>query len=300
MARRIRHSFFDEDFLRRLERLRLIAKRLSGRPSPGARRSRRLGDGLEFADHRDYTPGDDIRFVDWPYYARMDKLLLRLFHEHSEAEVMILLDVSASMAPAGAMDKFDFARRTAAALAYVAMASLERVVVQPFAAELGEPLRTGRNRDQILSVLDFLAALVPWGRTDLERCSTLLARQGGRPGTLILISDLADCQSALPGALARLRKLAGEAAVIHVHDPADAQPALVGSTLLQAAEEPARVTLTITPEVLASYRQRWGEHTAACQRACVAAGAAYVLAGSDLPFDRLVLHTLRRAGVLTG
>ncbi|RPI63335.1 MAG: DUF58 domain-containing protein, partial [Planctomycetaceae bacterium] len=83
MTKRSRHAFVDERFLARLERLALIAKRLAAQ-GVGPRRSRRLGDGLEFADHRDYSPGDDPRFIDWPYYARMEKLLLRLFHEHGE------------------------------------------------------------------------------------------------------------------------------------------------------------------------------------------------------------------------
>ncbi|MCK4601697.1 MAG: DUF58 domain-containing protein, partial [Phycisphaerae bacterium] len=121
MAKKRTYEFFDEAFLARLERLHLIAKRMAARGPSGPRRSRRLGDGLEFADHRAYAPGDDIRFIDWPYYARMERLLLRLFHEHSESDVAILFDASASMAPGGVMEKFDYARRAAAALAYVAM-----------------------------------------------------------------------------------------------------------------------------------------------------------------------------------
>ena len=129
---------FGDEFLRRLQRLGLIAKRIRAvSAGPGQRRSRRLGDGLEFADHRAYAPGDDIRFLDWPYYARMERLLLRLFHEHSEGAVSLLLDSSASM-QLGELCKFDYARRTAAALAYVAMASLDRVRVLPFAETLGD------------------------------------------------------------------------------------------------------------------------------------------------------------------
>jgi len=298
--KRRRYSFFDESYLSRLERLRLLSKRMSSRPSPGLRRSRRLGDGLEFADHRDYVAGDDIRFIDWPYYARMERLLLRLFHEHSEADVMVLLDVSASMAAGGDMAKFDFARRVAAALAYVAMASLERVIVQPFAGELGDELRTGRNRDQIFAVLDFLDALRPDGPTALERCSALLGRRRERPGTLILISDLMECHQQLPAAGLRLRQAGGDCVVLQVYSPADAEPALSGSMRLEAAEGGGTMTLTVDEAVLESYRRRWGEFQAACERTCMGCGLTYVSACSDLPFDRLVLGTLGRCGVLTG
>ena len=132
MAKRNRHEFFDEGFLARLERLHLAGKHVAARERGGSRRSRRVGDGLEFADHRAYAPGDDVRFIDWPYYARMEKLLLRLFHEHSESEVGILLDASGSMAPAGSREKFHYALRAAAALTFVAMGGLERVVIVPF------------------------------------------------------------------------------------------------------------------------------------------------------------------------
>ena len=300
MVRRRHYSFFDESFLSRLERLRLLSKRLSTRSSPGQRRSRRLGDGLEFADHRDYVSGDDIRFIDWPYYARMERLLLRLFHEHSEADVMVLLDVSASMAAGGDMAKFDFGRRVAAALAYVAMASLERVIVQPFAGELGAELRTGRNRDQIFRVLEFLDSLRPGGPTALERCSTLLGRRRERPGTLILISDLMECQDELAAAAMRLRQACGECVVLQVYSPGDAEPALSGSMRMEAAEGPGGLTLTVDAAVLEAYRGRWAEFGSACERTCVRCGLTYASACSDLPFDRLVLQTLRRCGVLTG
>jgi len=79
---------------------------LAARGSAGQRRSRRLGDGLEFADHRDYSAGDDVRFIDWPYYARMEKLLLRLFHEHSEGQITNRLDSSAPLAPGGQPAEF--------------------------------------------------------------------------------------------------------------------------------------------------------------------------------------------------
>lgn len=300
MARLGRCGFFDEEFLARLQRLHLIAKRVKTRGQAGTRPSRRLGDGLEFADHRSYATGDDIRFVDWPYYARMEKLLLRLFHERSEAEVVILLDVSASMAPGGVMEKFDYARRVAAALAFVAMGGLERVVVQPFAGELRSPLRTGRDRGQILEVLEFLSALVPGGPTDLARCADRLVRQLRDAATVLLVSDLLDCGDALSDALGFLRGRGCEVTVLHVYSPQEADPLLTGAVRLQQAETRETMSLHVTDRVRESYRGRWHAFCAALARAALARGAVYVAAGSDVPFERLVLHALRRAGVLAG
>jgi uncharacterized protein (DUF58 family) len=314
MAEKRTYDFADEGFLARLEHLHLIAKCLAARGHAGARRSRRLGDGLEFADHRDYFRGDDIRFIDWPYYARMEKLLLRLFHEHSEADVVILLDTSASMAPGGAMEKFNYARRAAAALAYVAMGSLERVILQPFAETLGEQMRSGRSRLHALEVLDFLARLAPSGRTMLGQCAARFAarQETSAVGTAVIISDLMDCADQLSEALARLVRrtrgglrqaqsalsLSKGVTVVHVYSPADESPCLAGPVLLHEAETGRRMTLNVTDDLVASYRRRFAEFGRACEHACLSRGAAYARAPTSVPFEHLVLHTLKRAGVL--
>ena len=295
-----RDELFDDEFLARLQQLHLIAKRLTARGAGGARRSLRMGDGLEFADHRSYAPGDDIRFIDWPYYARMEKLLLRLFHERSEADVVLLVDSSASMAPGGAMGKFDYALQAAAALAFVAMGGLERVVVQPFAGEPGEALHTGRNRGQILEVLDFLAGLKPGGPTRLRRCVGRFARRLDAPATVMLLSDLLDCGDELSDALAELRVRRCDVTVLHVYSPLDAEPDLSGPIRLEQAETAETLVLNATEAVRESYRRRWEEFRTGLARVAVSRGATYVGAASDVPFEQLVLHTLRQAGVLSG
>ena len=291
------HTLFDDDFLARLEQLHLLAKRLAAGGASGPRRSRQIGDGLEFADHRDYAAGDDVRFVDWPYYARMEKLLLRLFHQHSDADVMILLDCSASMAPGGDAAKFDYARRLAAAMAYVAMGSLERVTLLPFAQQPAPPLRTGRNRGRILQVLAFLSALQCGGRTELGRCvAEVVAAQRPR-GTVLLISDLLDCQDDLSQGLARLAQ-ANDVAVLHVYSPQEATPALSGAVVLQQAETMQELPTHATPQLLESYAKVWQEFRTSTERTCLSRGATYVAADTAVPFETLVLQTLRRLGVV--
>ncbi|MDP6544883.1 MAG: DUF58 domain-containing protein [Phycisphaerae bacterium] len=313
-------NLFDTDFLARLERLHLIAKRISGGTVGGTRRSRRLGDGLEFADHRDYAPGDDTRFIDWPYYARMEKLLIRLFHEHSESTVVVALDCSGSMAPGGTSAKFDYARRTAAALTYVAMGALDRVALAAFGGEIGagDTFHAGRNRGQIAGVLDYLRDLLAGGATDLagsiKRLSQL-ARGSGHAGsiapgagdsagTILLISDLLDCPGDLDGALGQLQTsdLAGrrDVTVIHLFSPVDArgEDLAKGPMMFQHAETDRRMPLWLTDEVLEAYRRKWGEFQDHCRKICLSRGATYVSACTDIPFEQLILTTLKRAGVL--
>ncbi|MBS3733436.1 MAG: DUF58 domain-containing protein [Phycisphaerae bacterium] len=308
MAKR-RYEFADEAFLARLERLHLIAKRLASRQTAGARRSGGIGDGLEFADHRAYSPGDDIRFIDWPYYARMDKLLLRLFHPHSDRDVVILLDTSGSMAPTlpgtsrRAGEKFNAARRIVAALAYVAMGALDRVVCQPFGETLGVAMHSGRNRRQVLAVLDFLAGLEPGGGTALSACVRRMVRaRSARAAAaiVVIVSDLVDAGDALDDALGCLTAGGHDVAVLQVYGRADADPPAEGAIAVYDAETQSRLDVHVTDALRRSYRRRFEAFRAGCERLCRARGASYAAAPSDLPMERFVLHTLRRAGVLAG
>ena len=307
-------NLFDVDFLARLERLHLIAKRMSGSAVGGTRRSRRLGDGLEFADHRDYASGDDTRFIDWPYYARMEKLLIRLFHEHSESTVVVALDCSGSMAPGGSMAKFDYARRTAAALTYVAMGAMDRVVLAAFGGETdaSEPFHAGRNRGRIVGVLDYLRGLSAGGPTRLaggiKRLSQLArGRRGGgdSAGTILLISDLLDCSGDLDESLGQLQisDLSGrrDVTVIHLFSPVDegSEVPAKGPMMFQHAETGRRMPLWLTDEMLDEYRGKWGEFKDHCRKTCLSRGATYIPACTDIPFDRLILTALRRAGILS-
>ena len=322
-------DLFSKDFLAdlaMLERLWLIAKsRQGGRGAMGvgARRSRRMGDGLEFADHRDYAPGDDIRFIDWPYYARMEKLLLRLFHEHSESDVVISLDCSASMAADEGErggGKFDYARRVAAALAYVVMGSLDRVTVVPFGGSgggdsPGRMLRTGRNRRRIFTVLDYLAGLGAGGQTHLKASMRQLAgrleeiKTFDSPTTIVLISDLLDCGSELSEALDRLRaggafgKFERDVTVLHLYSRRDAKGELEGPYVLTCAETERRMQMHVTEEVRQCYRRQWARFRDGCRRTCLSRGATYVSACTDVPvatFMRNILVALRKAGQLSG
>ncbi len=291
-------ELFDDDFLRRLQRLGLLAKRISAAaPTPGQRRGPKMGDGLEFADHRAYAPGDDLRFLDWHYYARMERLLLRLFHEHSEGAVTLLLDCSASMG-LGQVRKFDYARRTAAALAYVAMASLDRVHLVPFDEDLRDALRTGRDRGRILEVLEFLEGLRPRGATRLRRAAERLLAARPEPGTVMLLSDMIDVAPGLADALALLRRPKSDVVALHVVDADDASPPMLGPSRLGAVEAGREMSVNVTEEILAAYHRQWTAFARELERTCLSRGVLYVQAPTTAPFERLVLETLRRAGLL--
>src|SRR5262245_34540731 len=125
-------SLLDPTFLRKLELLRIQARKAFPGTMRGERRSTRRGASVEFADFRKYEAGDDFRHVDWSIYARLERLMLRQFVEEEDVRIDILLDQSKSMHFGAMATKFDFARRTAATLAFLGISSLDRVGVAMF------------------------------------------------------------------------------------------------------------------------------------------------------------------------
>src|SRR4029453_3239639 len=137
--------------MRKLETLRLLARKVFRGQSQNDRTTLRRGMGLEFSDYRRYNPGDDFRYVDWNVYSRLDRLFLKVFTAEEDLTVHILLDTSQSMR-LGTPPKLDYARRVAAALGYIGLNSLDRVGVVSFADELGTSMPPQRGRPQIFSI----------------------------------------------------------------------------------------------------------------------------------------------------
>lgn len=300
MRARGQYGFLNLSELRQLERLRLT---LRGRfeTHPGRGRAGRIGDGLEFADHRAYAPGDDPRLIDWAYYARMERLTLRLAHEHSETPVTILLDASGSMGAsagrrqAGNATVFDEARRVAAVGSYLAMGGGQGVELFSFADTLGPHLRAGRDRRRIFVVLDFLGAIRPAGRTNLRAAATELAeRRGpvrGGAGALLVVSDLLGGLHHLGDTLERLRLLAGQVLVLHVL-PAGPPTRWDGTAVLEDAETGERLRVSLDSEAAGRHRQAVADFEALSRRACARRGIGYVRVPMDAGLRELAALAL--------
>lgn len=136
-----RSGLFDDRFLKTLEHLHMVSRKVFSGNLRAERRTRKVGSGIEFADHRTYARGDDFRYIDWNLYGRLDKLLLRLFEEEEDLYIYLLIDVSDSMAIGNPLPKLHYAMQVGAALAYVGLANLDRVALIPFAGRLIDRLR---------------------------------------------------------------------------------------------------------------------------------------------------------------
>src|SRR5260370_22727206 len=178
---------FDEGFLKKLEYLYIVSKKVFAGRIRGERRSKKIGSGVEFADHRNYAVGDDLRYLDWSAYGRLDKLLLRLFEEEEDLHIYLLLDASASMR-AGRPPKLEYALRVCAALAYIGLANLDRVCIAPFGGGLRPLLPPSRGKGNIIKIFRFLSAVTPAGTTELGPSLEAFVHQTKRRGLAVIIS----------------------------------------------------------------------------------------------------------------
>src|SRR4249920_244807 len=176
---------FEDDFLKKLEYLHVVSKRAFVGQSRADRLAPKRGRGLEFADHRGYTPGDDFRQIDWKAYKRLGRLLLRLFDEEQDLPIYLMLDSSRSMAEPA---KFDQARRIAAALCYIGLAHLDRVTLLPFDIKLGDETQPGRGKGRIFRVFELLEKMETVGPTNLRDVFTQFASRTRQQGLAVVIS----------------------------------------------------------------------------------------------------------------
>lgn len=247
-------SLLDPAFLRRLGRLRLAVRRRFAGSSAGSRRSLRRGSSAEFAEHRPYYPGDDVRRIDWNAYARLEELVLRLFVAEEDLSLYLLVDRSASLA-VGAPPKLTLAKEVAAALGYVALSGSERVSVHPFAGDLDTPFPPTRGRRRIGALLRYLDALEPRGDTDLGRAVDRFLARSPRPGLVAVISDFFD-----PGGfqtpLDRLLAQKHEPVLFQVLDREELEPTAGQDVELVDSETGARVEVSLDARAIAAYRAR--------------------------------------------
>jgi uncharacterized protein (DUF58 family) len=289
---------FDQRFLRKLEYLAVVTKRTFLGQIRAERRSRRVGAGIEFADHRDYAAGDDLRYLDWNLYGRMERLLVRLFEEDEDLSIYVLIDASASMG-IGAPPKLDVAMQVGAALAYVGLANLDRVALFPLRDALDDGLPPARGKAHILPMLRFLDGVDAAGRTSLAAAVGDFVRRhrGGRRGLVILLSDFYD-EGGYRQALDLLRYNRFETVVIQLSAPEEAHPDLRGDLTVCDVETGEERELTISPAALEAYKRRHAALLRGLEGFCRERAIPCFPVVSDTPFDEIVLRVFRAGGLL--
>ncbi len=295
---------FTEAFLQRLERLSLAARKAALGQTQGERRSPRRGQSVEFADFRPYVAGDDFRRIDWNAYARLERFFIKLFVEEEDLTVHFIVDASKSMRW-GQPDKLDYAVHAAGALAYIALAGLDRVAVTAMDAPDNLAVFPAvRGKRLAVPLFNYLLALKQppangnsnGHRADPARALQQYAANTSRPGPLVLFSDLMD-----DGWQEGLRALSGrgfEITVVHILSPDEAEPDLEGDFKLLDAEDGAPVEITADYELLARYKAGLAAWHEDLRKFCAARGISYVPVLTSLPLDDLLFAWLQKKGVL--
>jgi uncharacterized protein (DUF58 family) len=323
-------QLFDAEFMRKLERLSLVSKKIKQGRLKGERRSPKRGQSVEFADYRNYSHGDDLRRVDWNAYARMERLFIKLYQEEEDITVHVLLDASRSMdwgdpasitltAPVAPVDaeaaepqklpepkadtkdqnKLIYAKRTSAALGYIALANLDRLSVTAFSKSGLQRFTAVRGKGHAVSLLRFIAGVRAEGETDLDTSLKQYAQQARYAGLVFILSDCLVEGGGMDG-LAALQAAGHEINLIHVLSPAEVHPelALIGDLRLRDVETGATQEVTIDSGILDLYNEKFNSWQSGIESFCRRRGINYIMVTTDQPFEDLVFHYLRRRGIL--
>ncbi len=283
--------------LSELDRLRRHLALRTASDGQGSRASRRRGQSPEFVDHRGYSPGDDLRHLDWNVLARSDQTVIKRYRAEEEAAVRILVDVSTSMI-VGVPSKLALARRIAAAIGYVALADGERAQIAAMSTKGLELTPPKRGRGQFGSVrqrLQRMAADEPSDGKPFSPDSLMaeLLRRCARPGVLVVVTDALAPNgdvAAWPRAVARSRASGHDVRFVQVLAPEDLDPPWDGDLELVDAESGASVDVTFDAEARAAYAARLEAIVGGLREGCRRAKATYVRARSD----EAVLPVIRR------
>lgn len=286
----------DPEFLARLEQLELVSRKIFLGRMKGERRSKKKGQSVEFADYRNYVIGDDLRFLDWNLFGRLDKLFIRLFMEEEDLHVYVLVDNSLSM-DFGAPTKLHYAKQVAAALGFIGLVNMDRVVIEAFNDRLVQSMPAARGRRSLWRLIDFLNKVEPAGPSDLARSLRAFSMKCSGKGIVILLSDLMD-KGGYEDAIRYLVARQLDIYVIQILSQEEIEPEIVGDLKLVDVEDDDFAEITVSAPLLKRYKQNLAAYRAAIHEFCTRRGVSYLFTSNQVPFDRLVLSYLRKRGLV--
>lgn len=284
------------DLMAQLERLELVTRKIFRGRMKGERRSKRKGQSVEFADFRAYVPGDDLRSIDWNLYARLDKLIVKLFLEEEDLHFYVLVDASRSM-DFGEPTKLDYAKQLAAALGFVGLVRTDRVRIETIGQGLREHGPVLRGRKSVWRMLEFLDGIEPDDSTSLAAgVKNFCLRNPGR-GVVVLISDLMD-KSGYEAGLRCLASQRMDVYVIHLLSQEELSPDVKGDLQLVDSEDADVAEITVSAPLLARYQATLSAFTGGALEFCSRRGINYLLANNQTPVKELISNYLRRRGLV--
>jgi uncharacterized protein (DUF58 family) len=286
-------ALLDRQFLEKLERLTIHWEKSFSGLVGGHNASRFAGGGQEFLDHRHFHHGDDLRAVNWRAYMRLEKLFLKMFQIEPRVPVRMLLDTSASMS-ATSEQKFEYARKLAAALCYVALVRLDTICIQPFGEGLGERFICGGGRHRFSPVMDYLGRLQSNGRTSFYQSVRDFISNYPQRGLLIVVSDFLDddgCEKALQ----YLSDFGHELLLVQVWSEEDRVPPWNGELELVDAESGSHVKMQVDERAREKYTNAFDQYAESLQKIAVSNSGRYVGVATTMALEDVIFGALVRA-----
>jgi uncharacterized protein (DUF58 family) len=282
--------------LARLERLELVSRKVFRGRMKGERRSKRKGQSVEFADFRQYVPGDDLRFIDWNLFARLERLYLKLFLEEEDLHFYALIDTSASM-EFGEPTKLQFAKQLAAALGFIGLCRADRVKIESLGTSSKTPGPTLRGRSSLWRMQEHLESIQSGANVPLaEGVRNFCLRNSGK-GILVLISDLMD-KEGYDKALRFLVTQQMDVYVLHVLCPEELNPEVKGDLRLIDCEDQDVAEVTISRPLLDKYKRTLASFVDGAREFCTRRGMSYLMVSTETPVEMLVANYLRKRGMV--
>jgi uncharacterized protein (DUF58 family) len=287
---------FDAEFLKKLELLHILSKRLLREKNKGPRRHVSRGTSVEFKDYREYVVGDDTRYIDWNIYQRLDRLLLKLYEEEVEHYIYLLIDGSMSM-NFGSPTKLAQAKMIAAALSYIALANQDRVSIGVFRDGLQDQIPPAHGKAQIWNIFKFLERIEAKEETDVTASCKALAHRSKRRGIAILLSDFLDPKGIEEG-LKQFIYRKYELYLVHIVAPEDENPNLRGELTIVDSETDESRQVSVDEQTLAIYRKAFQSWVGEIQDYCKSKQVTYLRAPTGDSFDDIVLKLFREGHLL--
>ncbi|MBN1649307.1 MAG: DUF58 domain-containing protein [Spirochaetales bacterium] len=284
--------FLDSEFLKKLEYLAFLAKRIRKGSMRGEHYTYRKGSSLDFRDHRSYNAGDDFRYIDWNVYSRLKKIFVKLFAAEEDLPINILVDTSLSMTDSK-YDKLSYAKKLAAALAYIGLTNLERVGIVAFRDRLCDFLPAIRRKTQSFSMFSFLSGLQSEGTTEINRSLSGFSAKTGRPGLIIIISDFMDPGGIREGALSLLYNK-HDVILLHILTEDELFPGYSGNLILTDSENGETCNINIDKYMLNMYQKELQKFFKELEDFSLQHGMEYMRTSTSIPFDEVILKYLRQ------
>jgi len=284
------------EMLTKLETLDLLSRKVFQGRMKGERKSTRKGRSVEFADYRNYAQGDDLRFVDWNIFARLEKVFIKLFLEEEDLHFYALIDNSPSM-EFGDPTKLRVAKQLVAALSFIGLIRQHRVKIETLGQSLRRPGPVWRGRQNAWRMFDYLESLIGNEKTSLlDGVKNFGLRNTGR-GIAILVSDLMDKQ----GYEAALRFLAArrmDTYVVHILSREELKPEVLGDLRLIDCEDEQATEVTVGDSLLKAYDRTLQSYLAEVHDFCARRALGYLFIDNQTPIEKIVAETLRRQGLV--